>query len=254
MNSRGAHAVAQTKKQHLGGLAGSESENREAPPRLMRFSEVEQDHAPVSSLGCIAAWVRTFLAQAHPHLGRNGSVCPFVPVALRFDTIWMTEVGDATPDFDRICQIITEYRDIFLQTEPTKGPDALNKAFLVVFPSLAANGPEGAAVVDNVQARLKKHFVDMGLMLGEFHAANETPGLRNPNFRPLRSPIPMLAIRHMVESDLPFLARDTYPAEERASFLRSYLFRLGGALSEGKFNEAVAALIAAEVALLSSAA
>jgi hypothetical protein len=199
-------------------------------------------------------WIRGFLAHPHPQLGRKGSVCPFVPVALGFDTIWMAEVAETMPTFEHISAIITEYRNVFLETEPKSGPDAINKAFLLVFPSLAANGADGAAIVDKVQASLKRYFVEMGLMLGEFHAGNQTPGLRNPDFRPLRSPIPMLAIRHMVESDLPFLIRESYPPKERASFLRSYLYRLGGVLSEDKFNLALNGLIAAEVALVSNVA
>lgn len=232
------------------GRAGAYSGDRPSPrPRLMRISEVEANCGPGSPLGNIAAWIRRFLASGHPDLGRHGTVCPFVPIALELNTIWMAEVEDATASFESISAIITEYRNIFLSTEPTTGPEAINKAFLVVFPSLAANGPEGAAVIDKVQASLKKYFVDMGLMLGEFHAANESPGLRNPDFRPLRSPIPMLAIRHMVESDLPFLIRKLYAPQMRSSFLRSYLFRLGGSLTQVKFNEALDGLIAAEVAI-----
>ena len=90
-------------------------------------------------------------------------------------------------------------------------------------------------------------------MIGQFYPGCAENGLWNPDFRPLDSPLPMLAIRHMVESDLPFLTRETDPPEERSSFLRSYLFRLGGALSEGRFNEALDRLIAAEGAVVSSA-
>jgi hypothetical protein len=168
------------------------------------------------------------------------------------DTIWMAEVAEAAPTLEGIAAIITEYRNVFLEMEPKSGPEAMNKAFLLVFPSLTANGTEGAAIVDQVQIRLKPFFVETGLMLGEFHSANQSPGLRNPAFRPLRSPIPMLAIRHMVESDLPFLIRKTYPPELRSSFLRSYLFRMGGTLSQAKFNEAVDGLVAAEMAIASS--
>jgi hypothetical protein len=92
----------------------------------------------------------------------------------------------------------------------------------------------------------------MGLLVGEFHAANANPGLHNPDFRPLRSPVPMLAIRHLVESDLAFLNRDFYPVSLRATYLRSYLFRLGGKLSQLKFEEALDGLISAEVVLASS--
>jgi len=219
-------------------------------PRLLRVSEVERECASTSSLRCVLEWVRVFLARPNPQLGRKGTVCPFVPTALTLDTIWMAEVPEADPSFERIATIISEYRDVYLSMEPTSGAEAKNKAFLVVFPALVARGADGAQVVDKVQANLKKYFVETGLMLGEFHAANESPGLHNPEFRPLRSPIPMLAIRHMVESDLPFLTRESYPPKERSSFLRSYLFRLGGSLSPVRFNEALDGFVTAEISTL----
>ena len=214
----------------------------------MRVTEVDRDCDPATPLGRTLGWIREFLVRPHPELGRPGPVCPFAPIALGRDTIWMAEIGDASASYESIAAIIIAYRDVFLAMEPKSGPEAINKTFLIVFSSLQANGAEGAAVVDRVQASLKKHFVEMGLMLGEFHAANQSPGLRNPDFRPLRSPIPMLAIRHMVDSDLPFLNRESYPPKDRAALLRHYLFRLGGTLSQVKFDEALDGLIAAEMA------
>lgn len=231
------------------GVAGDGREQHASFPRLMRASEVDRNCDPASPLGCILTWIREFLVRPHPDLGRQGSVCPFAPIALQFDTIWMSEVAETNPSFENISAIITGYRNLFLETEPTNGPEAINKAFLVVFPSLQDKNAGGAAIIDKVQASLKRYFVEMGLMLGEFHSANQSPGLRNPNFRPLVSPIPMLAIRHMVESDLPFLTRPSDPPTERASFLRSYLFRMGGVLSQAKFNEALNGLIDAEVSM-----
>lgn len=212
-------------------------------PQLMRVSEIDRNDDPTSPMGCVLGWIRGFLARPHPQLGRPGLVCPFVPTALALDTIWMAEVPEEAPSFERISAIITEYRNVFLEMEPTSGPEAMEKVFLVVFPSLGARGSD---VIDKVHANLKRYFVEIGLLVGEFHAANDGPGLRNPDFRPLRCPVPMLAIRHLVESDLPFLTREFYSPQERSSFLRSYLFRLGGTLSQGKFNEAVDGLIAAE--------
>ena len=34
---------------------------------------------------------------------------------------------------------------------------------------------------------------------------NNNSGLRNPNFYPLRTPYPCLAIRHMVSTDIAFM-------------------------------------------------
>jgi uncharacterized protein DUF6875 len=173
-------------------------------------------------------------------------VCPFVPGALKLDTIWLTELQNERPSFERLSAIVNAYRSVFVQMQPKSGPDALNKVFLMAFPDFDA---EGTRVIEKVQSTLKRLFVDMGLLVGEFHAANENPGLHNPDFRPLRSPVPMLAIRHLVESDLAFLNRDFYSPQLRAAYLRSYLYRLGGRLSQLKFNEAIDGLIAAEVSM-----
>jgi len=108
-----------------------------------------------------------------------------------------------------------------------------------VLPNL---GGDAAKLIDDAQNELKASFVDVGLMLGEFHSENESPGLRNPEFRPLRSPVPMLAIRHMVESDLPFLRRSIDAPSVRASYLRSYLRRLGSTVRAKYLDQAVTAL------------
>src|SRR5206468_1894821 len=64
---------------------------------------------------------------------------------------------------------------------------------------------------------------DDGLMLGQFHMKNEEPGLHNVNFRPLQSPIPLLAVRFMVMADLPFLTRQADPPVLRLRFIKGYL-------------------------------
>merc|ERR1719359_2143873 len=79
------------------------------------------------------------------------------------------------------------------------------RAVILVFPDVPINRAD--KVIDDTQNRLKDDFVKDGLMLGEFHLLNNSAGLRNPDFYPLRTPYPCLALRHMVPSDLPFLKR-----------------------------------------------
>ena len=67
-----------------------------------------------------------------------------------------------------------------------------------------------------------------GLMLGEFHMRNNQPGLRNDDFFPLRTPIPCLAVRHMVPTDLAFLNVERYELTLRIKFLTSFLAVFGG--------------------------
>ena len=42
-------------------------------------------------------------------------------------------------------------------------------------------------------------------MIGQFHPECQARGLWSAAFRPLQAPVPLLAIREMTSSDLPFL-------------------------------------------------
>lgn len=219
-----------------------------APPSLFTISQVVGLMSADSPLAKTVEWMRRFLARPHPDLGRSGPVCPFVPGAIAQDTIWLAAVPYGRDEADAIIDAIGRYRDLFLELEPKSGDAAIMKAIVIVFPNVAL---EDAGVIDDVQSALKARFVGSGLMIGEFHERNEGPGLRNENFRPLRSPIPSLAIRHMVESDLPFLDRTLYSPEIRADFIRSYLRRLGASMSRSNFDTAIDALVSAEIQLRS---
>ena len=62
---------------------------------LRRASEVDAENAPDSALGSTVNWVRDFLARPHRDVGRAGPVCPFTPMALELDTIWLAEIAEA---------------------------------------------------------------------------------------------------------------------------------------------------------------
>ncbi len=118
----------------------------------------------------------------------------------------------------------------------------LYKAILLIFPDISGL-LEQTALVDRIQQQLKPFFVEEGLMIGEFHEHNESPGLHNPDFRPLRSPIPMLAIRFMTEPDLPFLSRSSDDPQVRIRYLNAYLQQISATNKDSKaFATAHAAL------------
>jgi hypothetical protein len=222
----------------------SESASAPVSPELFTINQVETLMAADHPLAVTAAWMRRFLARPHRELGRSGPVCPFVPGAIVQDTIWLADCSLGRGERQAIIEIIGLFRDLFLNLEPKSGDAAGWKAMVIVFPNVPV---EDADVIDSVQSELKARFVDAGLMIGEFHERNESPGLRNADFRPLRSPIPALAIRHMVETDLPFLHRTLYPPPVRAEFIRSYLRRLGVTISRNNFDAALDALVSAEI-------
>lgn len=214
---------------------------------LHTFDEVAKGMAPDHPLAITIQWMRQFLARPHPDLGRGGPVCPFVPGAIAQDTIWLTAVDSV--DHHSIKQAVARYRDLFLDLEPKNGELSMMKSILIVFPNVPS---ANAGVVDQVQLELKPQFVDSGLMIGEFHERNEGEGLRNPNFRPLRSPIPLLAIRFMVESDIPFLGRMMYPPELRERLLKSYIRRLGTTANKNLFESALEELVNAKIQIRDS--
>jgi hypothetical protein len=56
-------------------------------------------------------------------------------------------------------------------------------------------------------------------MIGQFHPVCDAPGLWNPDFKALRAPVPLLAIRKLVVFDLPFLVEHKAHAE---SYIRRF--------------------------------
>jgi hypothetical protein len=194
---------------------------------LYQLHELNQIKNRVNCVSNITDWINTFLAKPHPDLGRSGPVCPFVPRAIQLDTIWVGVIrtqDQTMPLAQQLYETVQRYRDIFLELEPAEGELALYKAILLAFPDVDHSR---FAVIDQVQKQLKPFFVEEGLMLGEFHMQTEAGGLHNPEFRPLRSPVPMLAIRFMVEADLPFLDSEEMPVELRTRYLEAYLKRFG---------------------------
>ena len=61
------------------------------------------------------------------------------------------------------------------------------------------------------------------MMIGEFHEANNSSGLRNEYFYPLRTSIPCLAIRHMVATDIAFMTPNHSDKDTKIHLLKSYI-------------------------------
>ncbi|HEY9665320.1 MAG TPA: hypothetical protein V6C91_00875 [Coleofasciculaceae cyanobacterium] len=216
--------------------------------QLYTPAELDQIQHDLPYLTEILEWTNNFLAKPHPDLGRSGLVCPFVPRSLKLNTIQLKVIRTQNLGQQQTEKIVSSYRDIFLQQEPREGEAALNKAILLIFPDIPIE--DNFKLIDKIQQKLKPLFVEAGLMIGEFHKYNDSPGLHNPNFRPLRSPIPILAIRFMVEADLPFLQRLSDEPYLRVRYLEAYLQRMGKVFKdETKLKNARQALALAQTQL-----
>jgi hypothetical protein len=167
----------------------------------------------VADLRQIAAWAVEFLSAPNRQLGRRGPVCPYTRPSMNNNCFLLAWAG-GEGDVQSIEPVVDQYRRWFLELleQPGRTREHL-LTILVVLPGLdrTDSGP-----LDALQHRLKDAFVCQGLMVGQFHPQCEQSGLWNEEFRPLKAPIPLLAIRRMVASDLPFLLGS-------ASHLSAYL-------------------------------
>jgi hypothetical protein len=197
----------------------------EARNALLTFAQARAEIAAAppaqAALSELVAWLETYLMQGHPELGRTGAVCPFTRQAARLDTVRLAICTAGFREKDRVFAL-TRAGFAALDDIPALPGMAHFRTVIIGFPNCA--DPAGIAMLQRVQKGHRFHSLARGRMIGLMHAESAAAGLWNADFRPLRAPLPILAIRHMVEHDAPFAAR--HPL-----LLLPYLahFRLAGA-------------------------
>jgi hypothetical protein len=185
----------------------------------------------------VARWAKEFLTQPHPDLGRSGHVCPYVSASIREERFLLTALRHAPTRRREVERTILRLGRYFTKLQPMHGRAAHKKTIVILFPDLS--DAEAGDLINGMHQRLKPFFLRAGMMLGEFYRDNHKPGLHNPEFRPLRSDVPLLVIRAMLPGDITFLTDDarfvrTYIRNFEArgcAEIRSYLERQGGAVS-----------------------
>lgn len=187
---------------------------------LLTMAEAHTAAATDVSLATLLDWTETYLMAGHKDLGRTGAVCPFTKQAAKIDTVRLG-ICEAHPDDEE--SAFSTVRAAFAELEkiPCKPGMEHFRTVIYGFPNCASEA--GIAMLRRVQKRNKFYSLSRFRMIGFMHAANEAPGLWNPDFRPLRAPMPVLAVRHLVEQDAPFAAR--HPLLMLPYLLK---FRLGG--------------------------
>lgn len=175
-----------------------------AASRLTIAQSREGAWASDSAMITLRGWVEAYLMQGHADLGRPGAVCPFTKQAAKLDTVRLAISRAGAEDEDEAFTLI---RRTFAELEeiPCKPGMEHFRTIIVGFPECSTEA--GMAMLERVQKRHKYYSLSRFRMIGYMFAKNDAPGLWNPDFRPLRAPLPVLAIRHLVEQDAPFAAR-----------------------------------------------
>jgi len=155
------------------------------------------------ALRAVAEWTKTFVARPHKDLGRPGTVCPFVPIALERKLLWVAPERIADRSTEDVVQLIKGYKSLFPHAQPIDGEDAQYRSIVVVFSDLPANRAKDLFGVVLQQLAVPS-YADDGLVLGAFYEGNEGSSIYNMGFRPFQSPVPFFLIRQAVISDWKF--------------------------------------------------
>jgi hypothetical protein len=211
--------------------------------RLWNAADVTvTDEAP-APIRTIVDWIRGHIIRPNTALGRPGAVCPFVIPALNLRCLWLAVVEDARTA-EQVSEVVGECLALYDRHQPQVGAHTGLRTFIAILPALTA--PDRGVLIETVHSRMKAAVVDRGLMLGEFYPESLSPGVHNPRFYPLRSPLPLFVLRRMVPGDLVFLNKASDPPDRRAHYLRAYVTALGHELSPERAAEAHGALATTE--------
>ena len=155
----------------------------------------------------VSSWINDFVARPHKDLGRDGTVCPFVPGSLERRVLFFAPEQIADLDVHEVVDLMEGYKRLFLATPPTEGDDVIYKTIIVLFTDLPAE--RAAGLFDDVLGQIAApSYEEDGILFGPFYEGNEGTALYNPGFRPFQSPVPFLFVRHTVLSDWKFFVDD----------------------------------------------
>lgn len=169
---------------------------------LQDLEDVSKTGELAEALQAVADWIKTFVVKPHKDLGvgRAGTVCPFVPGSLERKVLWLAPEQIADRGRPDVVELVSGYKRLFLETQPTGDDDADYTVIVVVFTNLPADRAQG--VFDHVLQHLAVPlYADDGILFGPYYEGNEGTAIYNSTFRPFQSPVPFLFVRRGVISD-----------------------------------------------------
>jgi len=188
-----------------GGVLGSaekslkpSNETEQTMHTIGQLPDLAPGDSDLAAMHEVATWIRRFVAQPCAEMGRKGPVCPFVPYALKLDTIRLMIVRPAPIDLQ---QALTGYAETFrnLPSEPTT---KMFNFLLLLIPEIE----EG--VLRRTAKRMMPFFAANHMMVGPFGPNYQVASVRNPAYQDVwRAPKPIIGFRWMVQDDTVFAGR-----------------------------------------------
>lgn len=182
------------------------------------FTPLPSEHRDV-----IWRWLDDYITAPHPELGRDGAICPFVKPSLR--TGCLVTVERPWPDRQQPADMVETIQQAIrlFVTMPWNTRKASLRSLIVAIPDLA---PADWWLIDEGHRLAKDDAIAAGIMIDQFHPACTVPAARNPLFPVNRSPLPLIAVRHMTFHDIVFL-------HDQPGWFRHYRNRFGHLYATG---------------------
>jgi hypothetical protein len=190
------------------------------------------DAALRATFGAGLAWIKTFIMQPHPDLGRKGPVCPFAQPAHEARAMYFCALDAGEMSFDVFIDVMMRVTSSFNRVARNMSgrSDLLS---LCIFPrNLRAE--LYYKYIDCAHSMLKPFYMNAGLMLGEFHPLSAVRGAHSETICPMRSDVPMFVIRSIALHDILFIDRPSGALGMRIHELECYMRAVGNLLPLGE--------------------
>ncbi len=166
-----------------------------------------------------------------PLVGRPGSICPFLPRAIKLGHVKLGRIVVPDADarsgvsssessfIDQVSTSLDQCRREYLSSSVTIPTlDRVYQSHVYILPQLNPTNERLPTIMSQIHMHNKPLFTQCGLMLGEFFPHHPSPGMYSSTFRPLHSPTPLFVIRQMTIHDFYFLANYSNPSLSRLLF------------------------------------
>jgi hypothetical protein len=161
----------------------------------------------LDALRSVADWIKSYVLESHRDLiGREGTVCPFLPVSVERKSLWLAAEHITDGGAPQVVELMDGYKRRLLEAERSDG-DVNYNVIAVVFTDLPADHAQGA-FADVFRQLAVPSYVEDGVVFGPYYEGNQATAIYNPSFRPFESPVPFLFVRHGVVDDWKFFLDD----------------------------------------------
>jgi hypothetical protein len=160
--------------------------------------------ADLDALRTVRDWLQEFIVMPNDRLGRPGPVCPFTPVSIEREILWLAAEHLGDGGVPRLVQLLESYKRKLLELAPADGGGGADVGVIVVV--LTDVSPEQAPALFSgaLEQLAVPSLVENGILFGPFYDGHTGTAIYNKGFRPFQSPVPFLFVRHTVLDDWKF--------------------------------------------------